>query len=175
MTSDQIIPLVRLKNRGTAFNQRTFLLLRSAVIFSGIYGFVNTLFLTVILGPESLILENFHLFNLLVMGMLTLFYWWIGLLSYIIEDKTNSMNNGILVTLTFLIGLHGSGRFFSRALNPWIWSPIEDYPLFENLMTGVWNPADVVTLAIRAAAIVFLLTLVGKYIFKKKDFLSHEK
>jgi len=165
--NEEALFVVRQKNREKLFNKRTLQIFFTAGLFSLSFSVVNLLMTYIFVGNIHMIHDNFYRATLFNGMAVLLFYWSIGLLEKLIEDKFNSRNVAVLIT--FLLVASG---FFIKSI-PWV--PIKDMVVYENLLTNTWNTLDLLKVYGRQFGLVIVLFLLGSIVFKEKDFLHHEK
>jgi hypothetical protein len=166
-TKEETIFIIRSGGRKKLFNERTFSIFFSSILFATCFSLVNLLMTLLFIGNQRMILDNFYFITLLNWLGMVLFYWWIGMLEKTIEDKINSMNIAIIVTF-ILIAL-------SYFIKMPLWLPIKDMHIYESVLTKRWSMLDVFLVYVRQFGLVIVFYLIGNLVFSEKDFIYHEK
>ncbi|PAF36239.1 hypothetical protein CHH58_13390 [Terribacillus saccharophilus] len=154
-------------NRSKLFNQRIGNILLTSAIFSTCFHIVNLLLTVLFIDNSILAANDFYLITVLNWVLMTVFYFWIGICTKLIEDKLNSAN--IAVILTFII------IALSYFLDFSFWVPISDMRLYEILLLSDWTFVSVLILWLKQLGISLIFYLIGRPVFFEKDFILNEK
>ncbi len=160
--------VTRSKSRKSLYIKKLISVFNSAFLFSFIYSLINLTLTTFFYGFNILIESNFILILLFNLIILTLFYWWVGLIEQTLEDKGLSMNVSMIITFVIVALL-----YFLRRKDFWV--PVNDLIVYDYLLKGIWGYTDLLLAYGRHIAIVCILIILGSLIYKEKDFITYEQ
>ncbi|MBT2259803.1 WxPxxD family membrane protein [Priestia megaterium] len=158
---------IRYKYRLRLFHNRAMNIFCSSIIFVTSFLIVNVVFSLVYIGHDVMLESHFYLITFLNGIAMVLFYFWIGLLTKVLEDWLHSKNISVVIAFIIVMLIYFIDLPF--------WVPFDDMRIYEAMLSGLWTLADILFIYARQFGIVIILYVVGKIIFSDKDFIFYEK
>lgn len=155
--------VVRFKNRRNFYIKRGLLIFAAASIFSIIIT-LNNFVGVLILEPEIFRMTNYWIYCLLNMILISVIYFWIGLVHVNIMDFTSWLFSFIITFL--LCGALGYVIFYIN-----IWTPAMDINIIDQLIKTKLSVFEAVIIIVRELMITMIIFIFGYYNIAKKEFL----
>ncbi|ARM71672.1 TPA_asm: hypothetical protein GIN74_12445 [Listeria monocytogenes] len=164
---EQIVSLVREKNRLQAYHKIVKDTVIATILFVGLYLSVNLVYSFIFLSNKLLIATHFYSGILFYLLLLFLFYLAIGFLFRIIYDITAS-NGQALIFGSFVMCLFYLIDWI--ILNGIYWTPLHTLNFFDLWLQNGPMISEIPFILIPYAAVALILYLLSSNIFIKKDF-----